>query len=99
MNAQGWTFKNCTLNDADGQPHMLIPMDMLGVYCYPGDMVCDECDLNCTHPFEIAGICTRDSGDGTQQYVIDLHGKFYFADEVFHVVPDLFSKSGFSMMK
>lgn len=105
MNAFGYTFNNCTLEDAAGQPHMLVPLDMCGIPCYPGDIVCDECDTDCKNPFVVAGIGAYDGsstwsdGDatvrGAHTYVVSDDGKQYFSDEVFHVQPNPFVDSGF----
>lgn len=99
MNLLGYTFKNCTLEDAANRPHMLVPMDMIGILCYPGDIVCAEEDVNCLNPFVVAGICVYDSGDGVQECIIDSLGQSFYADEVFHVAFDADAESGYSMMK
>lgn len=99
MNLLGYTFKNCTLEDAAGRPYVLIPMDINGIICYPGDIVCAEEDVDCFNPFVIAGICVFDAGNGVHECVIDSLGQAFFADEVFHVVDDMNSESGYSMMK
>ena len=51
MNVSGYTFNYCTLEDAAGQPHIIVPPDRNGIPCFPGDLVCDECDTECKNPF------------------------------------------------
>lgn len=80
----GYTFDNCTMRDNARQLHMLVPVDMHGVPCLPGDIVYNESDPDMLHPFEVMGICTYDTKHGTYQLFIDAHGRRYFADEFFH---------------
>lgn len=104
MNLFSYTFNNCTLEDAAGHPHMLVPLDMCGIPCFPGDIVCDECDTDCKNPFVVAGIGAYDGsntwsdGDpavrGAHTYVVSEDGEQYFSDEVFHVNPDPYKETG-----
>ena len=87
MNAFNYTFDNCTMYDAANQAHMLIPMDMNGLPCYPGDVVCDENDMLCEHPFAVYGIGVYDGSHGkAHTYIVDKHGNQFFSDEIFHVL-------------
>ena len=105
MNVSGYTFNYCTLEDAAGQPHIVVPPDRNGIPCFPGDLVCDECDTDCKHPFVVLGIGAHDGsntwsdGDpsvcGAHAYVVSDNGEFHFSDEVFHVQPNPFVESGF----
>ena len=56
MNVSGYTFNYCTLQDAAGQPYIIVPPDRNGLPCFPGDLVCDECDTECKNPFAVRGI-------------------------------------------
>ena len=105
MNVSGYTFNYCTLEDAAGQPHIIVPPDRNGIPCFPGDLVCDECDTDCKNPFVVLGIGAYDGsntwsdGDaticGAHTYVVSDGGEFHFSDEVFHVQPNPFVESGF----
>ena len=99
MNLYDYTFGNCILNDAAGQPHMLVPRDWFGIPCFPGDIVCEDTDPDCCNPFEVAGIWVYDDEDGVQEGIIDSLGNRYYADEVFHVVDDTDSESGYAPVK
>ena len=96
MNVSGYTFNYCTLEDAAGQPHIIVPPDRNGIPCFPGDLVCDECDTDCKNPFEVMGVGAYDGKhDGAHCYIIDKDGESYFSDEVFHVQLNPFVNFGF----
>ena len=99
MNLYDYKFENCTIPDVAGQPHMLVSRDLLGIPCFPGDILCKDTDSYCHNPFEVAGIWAYDDGDGVQAGIIDSLGNRYFADEVFHVVYDIESESGYAPAK
>ena len=99
MNLYDYKFENCTLNDAAGQPHMLVPRDWFGIPCFPGDIVCEDTDPRCHNPFEVAGIWVYDDEDGVQAGVVDSLGNCYYADEVFHIIYDTESESGYAPAK
>ena len=95
MNVSGYTFNYCTLEDAAGQPHIIVPPDRNGIPCFPGDLVCDECDIDCKNPFVVLGIGAYLTVGGARTYVVSDNGEFHFSDEVFHVQPNPFVDSGF----
>ena len=99
MNLYDYKFENCTLNDAAGQPHMLVPRDWFGIPCFPGDIVCEDTDPRCHNPFEVAGLWVYDAEDGVQAGVVDSLGNRYYADEVFHIIYDTESESGYAPVK
>lgn len=78
------TFDNCTLFDCWNQPHMLVPIDMNGIPCYPDDIVYDECDRDRKYPIKVMAIRTYDDGEGTQQHIIGYDGNWYYGDECYH---------------
>ena len=80
----GYSFEHCTMYDADSQPHMLVPHDMNNIPVFPGDIVYNESDTEQLRPFEVIGICTYDTKNGTYQLFIDSYGRRYFADEFYH---------------
>lgn len=82
-----FTFRNCTIEDDDGI-YMFIPLDKFGQPCFPGDMVYDECDVDCKNPFEVWAIGAFDGDNdeyGFHTYIVDKNGKFFYSDEVIHV--------------
>lgn len=96
MNISGYTFNYCTLKDAEGHPHIVVPPDRNGIPCFPGDLVCDECDTECENPFTVMGVgAYDDEHDGAHCYIIGKDGEFHFSDEVFHVQPNPFVDSMF----
>ena len=84
MNDNKLTFDNCTLFDLDNQPHLLIPLDMHGIPCYPDDIVYNECDRERKHPIKVMAIRTYDDDYGTQQHIIGYDGNWYYSDECYH---------------
>ena len=80
----GYTFNHCTMCDNARQLHMLVPVDMHGVPCLPGDIVYNESDPDMLRPVFVNGICTYDTPRGTYQLFVDTTGNRYFADEFFH---------------
>lgn len=82
VNVYNNTFNNCEIEDKEGTKYLKIPIDSEGQPCYPGDLMVYENGKK----FTVSGIGCYDfdSNGCIQEYLIDIQGNIYFADECWH---------------